>query len=440
MKLWQKDGAAGASALTERFTVGSDREFDLLLAKYDVAGTRAQAQMLHKVGLLSAEDLDAVIDGLAAIAAEIERGEFRIADDVEDVHSQVELMLTERIGDAGKRIHTGRSRNDQVAADIKLYLKDALLQILERMDGLFQLMLELADTHRAKLLPGYTHLQIGMPSSFGLWFSAWAECLTDDAELLAAAFAVVDKNPLGSGAGYGSSFPLDREETTRLLGFGAMQINVVAAQLGRGRAEKTVAMALAQVGSTLSRMCMDICLYMGQNFGFISFPDELTTGSSIMPHKKNPDIFELVRARSNRLQSLPNELALLQANLPSGYHRDMQLTKEILFPGIESMEDCLEILLYALPQIKVRQDILADPKYAYLFSVESVNELVQQGASFRDAYRNVGAAIAQGSYEAPVFDPALHTMSGSMGNLQLDALRQAWKKVKAKFPADKTDA
>ncbi len=433
MKLWQKEGAAGASALTERFTVGSDREFDLLLAKYDVAGTRAQAQMLCKAGLLGETELDAVLDGLDAIAGEIESGHFRIAEGVEDVHSQVELLLTERIGDAGKRIHTGRSRNDQVAVDIKLYLKDALLQILARMDALFALLLQLADEHRGKLLPGYTHLQIGMPSSFGLWFGAWAECLTDDAELLAAAFSVVDKNPLGSGAGYGSSFPLDREETTRLLGFGAMQINVVAAQLGRGRAEKTVAMALAQIGSTLSRMCMDICLYMGQNFGFIGFPDELTTGSSIMPHKKNPDIFELVRARSNRLQSLPNELALLQANLPSGYHRDMQLTKEILFPGIRAMEDCLDILLYALPQIRVNDHILDDPRYAYLFSVESVNELVQQGQSFRDAYRAVGAAIAAGSYQAPQFDPAQHTMTGSMGNLQLDALRQAWEKVKSKI-------
>lgn len=435
MKLWQKDGAVAASALTERFTVGSDRDWDLLLAKYDVAGTRAQSQMLNHVGLLSDTELQKVLSGLDQIAAEIEAGDFRIADDVEDVHSQVELLLTDRVGDAGKRIHTGRSRNDQVAVDIKLYLKDALQQILGGLDELFAVLLELADAHRGKLLPGYTHLQIGMPSSFGLWFSAWAECLTDDAEILAAAYAVVDKNPLGSGAGYGSSFPIDRDETTRLLGFGAMQINVVAAQLGRGRAEKTVAMALAQIGGTLSRMCMDICLYMGQNFGFISFPDELTTGSSIMPHKKNPDIFELVRGRSNRLQSIPNELALLQANLPSGYHRDMQLTKEILFPGIRSLEDCLEILCYALPQIRVNPEILADPKYAYLFSVESVNELVQQGQSFRDAYRNVAAAIAGGDYKAPAFDPATHTMAGSMGNLQLDALKAAWEKVKEKIPA-----
>lgn len=435
MKLWQKDGAAAVSALTERFTVGSDREWDLQLAKYDVAGTRAQSQMLHKVGLLSDADLTAVLAGLDQIDAEIERGAFRIADDVEDVHSQVELLLTERIGDAGKRIHTGRSRNDQVAVDIKLYLKDALLAILQGMDSLFGVLLELAQTHRAKLLPGYTHLQIGMPSSFGLWFGAWAECLCDDAEILAAAYAVVDKNPLGSGAGYGSSFPLDREETTRLLGFGSMQINVVAAQLGRGRAEKTVAMALAQIGGTLSRMCMDICLYMGQNFGFITFPDELTTGSSIMPHKKNPDIFELVRARSNRLQSLPNELALLQANLPSGYHRDMQLTKEILFPGLQSMQDCLDVLIYALPQIRVNGDILADPKYAYLFSVESVNGLVQQGQSFRDAYRAVGSEIADGKYAPPDFDPTTHTMAGGMGNLQLDALRASWHKVRSKIVA-----
>jgi argininosuccinate lyase len=433
MKLWQKTGAAPSSALTERFTVGSDRDFDLLLARYDVAGTRAQSQMLNKVGLLTDADLKDVLNGLDEIQAEIDAGDFVIADDVEDVHSQVELLLTERIGEAGKRIHTGRSRNDQVAVDIKLYLKDALFQILARMDALFSQLLELADAHRMKLLPGYTHLQIGMPSSFGLWFSAWAECLTDDTELLAAAFAVVNKNPLGSGAGYGSSFPLDREETTRLLGFGAMQINVVAAQLGRGRAEKTVAMALAQIGGTLSRMCMDICLYMGQNFGFISFPDELTTGSSIMPHKKNPDIFELVRARSNRMQSLPNELTILQANLPSGYHRDMQLTKEILVPGIQTMLDCLDILNYALPQIRVHNGILDDPRYAFLFSVESVNELVQQGMSFRDAYRAVGAKIESGEYTAPAFSPEHHTMSGSMGNLQLDALRVAWQQVCAKI-------
>jgi argininosuccinate lyase len=433
MKLWEKKDVAAPTALTEAFTVGSDRDFDLLLAPYDVQGTIAHITMLYSVGLLSETDFKALLQELELIAADINSGNFHISPEAEDVHSQIEMMLTERLGEAGKRVHTGRSRNDQVALDIKLYLRAEILGIRSLVQELFGLLLSMSERYKHVLLPGYTHMQIAMPSSFGLWFGAWAECLVDDMELMAAAYAIANKNPLGSAAGYGSSFPLDRVQTTALLGFRSMHYNVVAAQLSRGRTEKVLAMAMSAIASTLGRMCMDICMYVGQNFGFLSFPESLTTGSSIMPHKKNPDIFELVRARCNRIQALPNELTLLLANLPSGYHRDLQLTKEILFPGIESLKDCLRILLHALPQAKPNEHILEDSKYDYLFSVEAVNELVQQGVSFRDAYKTVGGDVAQGTFSRPAFSVEMHKMAGAMGNLCNNEIQGLWDAVMEKF-------
>lgn len=432
MKLWQKDNT-GTTAKTEAFTVGRDREFDLLLARYDVQGSLAHTAMLAKVGLLSEAAYNAIKAGLEQIGAEIEAGDFRIDETVEDIHSQVELLLTERIGESGKKIHSGRSRNDQVAVDIKLYLRDAIRDIKQETAVLFDILMKLGAQYQHVLLPGYTHLQVAMPSSFGLWFSAYAECLTEDMEMLAAAYAVVNKNPLGSGAGYGSSFPLDRAETTSLLHFRSMHYNAINAQMSRGRTENMVAMGLSCIASTLGKMAMDICLYNSQNFGFIQFPEAYTTGSSIMPHKKNPDIFELVRGKCNRLQALPNEMTLLLSNLPSGYHRDMQLTKEILFPGIETLRSCIDMLTETLPHIQVNKQILDDPRYKYIFSVESVNELVNKGVSFRDAYRQVGNAIMQDNYTPPPFDISGHTHEGSIGNLCLDEIREEWQKVAAKF-------
>lgn len=433
MKIWDKGNGESASEWTQKFTVGSDRDFDLMLAPYDVLASLAHAEMLRQVGLLSDSDFRKLEIGLNGIAVEISSGTFKIDSACEDVHSQIEQLLTERIGDAGKRLHTGRSRNDQIAVDIKLYLRDAISDIRTATAALFETLQTLSEQHKEVLIPGYTHMQIGMPSSFGIWFGCWAECLIDDMEMMAAAFAVVNKNPLGSGAGYGSSFPLDRAETTRRLGFRVLNYNVAAAQLSRGRTEKMLAMALSCIASTLGRMAADICQFVGQNFAFLEFPDSLTTGSSIMPHKKNPDIFELIRARCNRIQALPNELTLLLTNMPSGYHRDMQLTKEILFPGIESLKACLDILNHALPQAKVNRDILEDPKYQYLFSVEAINELVQQGLSFRDAYKQVGQEIAAGTFKPPAFSFAKHTLKGSMGELCTAQIRSEWELVMAKL-------
>jgi len=432
MKLWQKDNTSTAQ-LVEQFTVGNDKDFDLLLAKYDVMGSLAHTQMLEKVGLLTKEENEKIQVGLKEILSEIEKGNFSIDEDVEDVHSQVEFLLTKKIGEAGKKIHSGRSRNDQVAVDLKLYLRDKVNQVKDLTGSLFNTLLQLSEQHKEKLLPGYTHLQIAMPSSFGLWFGAYAESLVDDLEMLAAAYAVVNKNPLGSGAGYGSSFPLDRSLTTQLLHFNAMHYNVVYAQMSRGKTEKLVAMALSCIAATLSKMSMDICLYINQNFDFIKFPASLTTGSSIMPHKKNPDVFELIRAKCNRIQAAPNELTLLINNLPSGYQRDMQLTKEIIFPTIENLIACMDIMIFALPQIEIKDDILKDEKYKYLFSVEAVNELVNKGVSFRDAYKQVGNDIEQGKFDYSGFDPSHHTLEGSMGNLQNDAIQAEWNKVYKKF-------
>jgi len=432
MKLWQKENTA-VSQLIETFTVGRDNEFDLLLAQYDVHGSIAHATMLGEVGLMTKEESTRAVEALKVIAEEIQNGSFQIQPDVEDVHSQIELMLTERIGDIGKKIHSGRSRNDQVAVDIKLYIRQELLNVKGAVKELFDLLITQSEKYKDFLLPGYTHLQIAMPSSFGLWFGAYAESLVDDMELVAAAYAVANKNPLGSGAGYGSSFPLNRTRTTELLQFASLNYNSVYAQMTRGKTEKITSFALSAIAATLSRLAMDCCLYMNQNFGFISFPNELTTGSSIMPHKKNPDVFELIRARCNRIQALPNELTLLLNNLPSGYHRDLQLTKEILFPAIEELKACLQLMVVMLSQVQIKKDILTDEKYKYLFSVEAVNELVNKGIPFRQAYQVVGNQIEEGAFSYDFSKGLSHTHEGSIGNLCNKAIQQAFDQVVKKF-------
>jgi argininosuccinate lyase len=389
MKLWSKEKTSTAAQI-EQFTVGRDREFDLLMASFDVQGSIAHVTMLGEQGLMSAANAAEAVLGLQTILQEIKEGNFSIDDGAEDIHSQIEFMLTNRIGEAGKMIHTGRSRNDQVALDIKLFLRSAIAGVKADINDLFDLLINKSNEHQDTLIPGYTHLQIAMPSSIGLWLGAYAESLVDDMEFLSAAYQVANKNPLGSGAGYGSSFPLNRKRTTELLGFCDLNYNSVYAQMSRGKTEKLTAMAIASVAATLSRLAMDCCLYMNQNFGFIFFPDELTTGSSIMPHKKNPDVFELIRAKCNRIQSTPNELTLLINNLPSGYHRDMQLTKEILFPALDELHACISMMKLMISAMQVKSDILQDEKYRYLFSVEKVNELVNQGLPFRDAYAQVG--------------------------------------------------
>jgi len=431
-KLWSKENTS-TSQQVETFTVGRDKEFDVLLAEYDVLGSLAHTQMLESVGLLSKEDRELIHRELNNILTVIKEGGFVIEKDIEDVHSQVEYMLTQRIGEAGKKIHSGRSRNDQVAVDIKLYLRAQVLHLKDEAKELFDLLIQLSEQYKDKLLPGYTHLQIAMPSSFGLWFGAYAESLIDDLELLAAAYHIVNKNPLGSGAGYGSSFPLDREMTTRLLGFASPNYNSVYAQMTRGRAEKVVATGLASIAATLSRLAMDCCLYINQNFGFISFPNELTTGSSIMPHKKNPDVFELIRAKCNRIQATPNELTLLISNLPSGYHRDLQLTKEILFPAIEEGKACLQMTRLMLSNIQIKDNILDDGKYKYLFSVEAVNELVNKGVPFREAYRQIGDQIEKGQFHFDHSQGLHHTHVGSIGNLSNDKIAAEMEKVLQKF-------
>ncbi|CAI9681556.1 argininosuccinate lyase [Elizabethkingia anophelis] len=430
MKLWDKniDGKEAEYAkIIEKFTVGNDRDFDLLLAEYDIKGNLAHAEMLSRVGLLDESEWKLVEKELLIMLEEVKKGNFTIEDGVEDVHSQVEFNLTQKIGDAGKKIHSARSRNDQVLVDIKLYLKDEIKEIAKFSEQLFGTLQSLSEAHKDKLIPGYTHLQIAMPSSFGLWFGAYAEALTDDLELLVAAYNVCNKNPLGSAAGYGSSFPIDREFTTEKLDFETLNYNVVYAQMTRGKTEKILAMAMANLAGTLSKFSYDVCLYMNQNFGFISFPDSLTTGSSIMPHKKNPDVFELVRAKSNRIQSLPNELTLMINNLPSGYHRDWQLTKEIIFPGIETLKDCLQILDFMLQHIVVKDGILNDEKYKYLFSVEAVNREVLNGLPFREAYKKIGLEIENNQFQAST--SVNHTHKGSIGNLSTEEIRENFYKV-----------
>lgn len=432
MKLWQKDNTA-TSALIETFTVGNDKDFDILLARYDVQGSIAHVKMLGEVGLMTKDESYTAIKGLEDITRDIEEGKFKIEEGVEDVHSQVELLLTQRIGEAGKKIHSGRSRNDQVAVDIKLYVRAELLSVQSEVKQLFDLLIAQSEKYKTHLLPGYTHLQIAMPSSFGLWFGAYAESLVDDLELMAAAYAIANKNPLGSGAGYGSGFPLNRKRTTEMLQFGTLNWNSVYAQMTRGKTEKAAGSGFAAIAATLSRLAMDCCLYMNQNFGFISFPAELTTGSSIMPHKKNPDVFELVRARCNRIQSVPNELTLLINNLPSGYHRDLQLTKEILFPAIESLKACLQMTRLMLTNIIIKENILDDEKYKFLFTVEALNELVNKGMPFRDAYKEVGNQVEQGQFSYNYKKQLHHTHEGSINNLCNDQIVSEMKKVIDKF-------
>jgi len=420
MKLWDKGFSTDKKI--DHFTVGNDRELDLHLAKYDVIASKAHAKMLGKIGLLTSEETSMLTDELDRIGNSISKGEFKIEDSFEDMHSKIEFLLTLRLGDTGKKIHTARSRNDQVLVAMHLYLKDELDEIKSQTKNLFDLLLNLAEQHKSILLPGYTHLQIAMPSSFGLWFSAYAESLIDDLYFIDAAYKVADQNPLGSAAGYGSSFPIDRTFTTKEMGFETMKYNVVAAQMGRGKVEKATAFGMANIAATLSKMAMDICLYMSQNFDFISFPDELTTGSSIMPHKKNPDVFELVRAKCNKLQAVPNQLTLIINNLPSGYHRDLQLVKEIIVPAIQDMKACLEILTFSLKEIRVNDTILEDPKYDYLYSVDTLNELVQNGMPFRDAYKKMGQEINAGNF-IPKKDIE-HSHEGSLGNLCLEEIRK----------------
>ena len=432
MKLWQKDSTATAAGI-EAFTVGRDREFDLLLAPYDVQGSIAHVTMLGEAGLMTAEEADSAVAALRAIATEIEAGSFVLEEGVEDVHSQVELLLTRRIGDTGKKIHSGRSRNDQVAVDIKLFLRAQLLTVKDEVRRLFDVLQQQSERYKAVLLPGYTHLQLAMPSSFGLWLGAYAESLADDLLLLASAYELANKNPLGSGAGYGSSLPLNRRRTTALLGFSDLHYNSVYAQMSRGKTERFTAVALAAIAATVGRLAMDCCLYLNQNFDFITFPSELTTGSSIMPHKKNPDVFELVRGKCNRLQSVPNELALLLGNLPSGYHRELQLTKEILFPALTELRSCLEMSTLMLEQLQVRQDILKEEKYRYAFSVEAVNALVNDGVPFREAYRRVGNEIEAGNFRFDTSKELRHTHEGSIGNLCTVEIREAFEKTAARF-------
>lgn len=429
-KLWQKEGIS-VSEKIEKFTVGKDRELDLQLALYDIQGNLAHAQMLHSIGLLTAEELQLLKNELKNIYTIVQRGEFIIEEGVEDVHSQVELMLTRKLGDVGKKIHSGRSRNDQVLVDLKLFSRSRLKEVVNQTTDLFNVLVKKADEHRNDLLPGYTHLQIAMPSSFGLWFSAYAEGLLDDLVQIHAAYRLANRNPLGSGAGYGSSFPLDRQLTTQLLGFEGLHVNVVYAQMSRGRTEQAVLNAISSLAATLSRLAMDVCLYNSQNFGFVVLPDEMTTGSSIMPHKKNPDVAELLRAKCNRLKAMPTEIAFVLSNLPSGYHRDMQLLKEILMPAFDEIVECLDITNYMLTHLKVKSELLAAEKYDLLFSVERVNELVMQGVPFRDAYRTVGAEIASGTYRAN--RDLNHVHIGSMGNLQLELLKERLTEELAKF-------
>lgn len=420
MKLWSK--GLPTDQKIDFFTVGNDRVLDLVIAKYDVKATLAHGKMLHKVGLLSDEDIVGIERGLLELAAEIEAGTFTIEDQFEDVHSKIEYELTQRIGDAGKRIHTARSRNDQVLTAMHLYLKDELTQIKASVKELGEVLLKAAEKHKEVLLPGYTHLQIAMPSSFGLWFSAYAESFVDDIYFVNAALKVVDQNPLGSAAGYGSSFPIDREYTTKQLDFTTLKYNVVAAQMSRGKSEKSTAFAMSTVAGTLSKLAMDVCLYMSQNFGFMSIPSEFTTGSSIMPHKKNPDVFELIRGKCNRIQALPYELSLLTNNLPSGYHRDLQLLKEGIVPAIQDLKASLELAIYALKNVKVNEGILEDDKYDYLFSVDTLNELVQKGMTFRDAYVKIGLDIEEGNYK-PIKNTK-HTHIGSINNIGLSQIKE----------------
>lgn len=429
MKLWDK--GFEPDKMIEEFTVGNDRQLDLRLARYDVEGSMAHIRMLESIGLLQADELEKLLAALADIRGAIDRGEFTIEEGVEDVHSQVEFMLTARLGDLGKKIHSGRSRNDQVLVDLKLFMRDELKKIAEASGHLFDRLQHLSEQYKAVLMPGYTHLQVAMPSSFGLWFGAYAEALADDMQMLLAAYNIANQNPLGSAAGYGSSFPLNRTMTTELLHFADMHYNVVAAQMSRGKTERAAAMAIGAIASTLGHLAMDVCMWMCQNFGFVKFPDEFTTGSSIMPHKKNPDVFEIMRGKCNRLQSVQNEIALLTANLPLGYNRDLQLLKDIIFPATTEMVQCLDMASFMLEHIQVNTDILSDPRYDYLFTVEDVNRLALGGMPFRDAYKTVGMQVQRGEYRPT--KSVHHTHEGSIGNLCNDRIAAKMRRILDKF-------
>lgn len=429
-KLWDK--GYDDDALIDKFTVGKDRELDLYLAQYDILGTMAHITMLSKVGLLPEEDLKKLLPVLAELHEDAVAGKFEIEPDVEDVHSQVELMLTRRLGDVGKKVHTGRSRNDQVLVDLKLYARAEIRKTVEKVQALFEVLQRKSEQYKDVLLPGYTHLQVAMPSSFGLWFGAYAESLTDDLRLMLAAWDITNQNPLGSAAGYGSSAPLDRAMTTRLLGFADLDYNVVYAQMGRGKTERAISFAYAAVAETVGRLAVDCCLYASQNFGFIHLPDSMTTGSSIMPHKKNPDVFELVRAHCNKIQGAPNDIRLITGNLPSGYFRDMQILKEVFVPIFQEMDDCLDIASYAVEKMEIVKDIMSDPKYRPAFSVEEVNRLVEEeNVPFRDAYKRVGLEIMAGNFS---FHGELHhTHEGSIGNLCNDKIACKLQEVISRF-------
>jgi argininosuccinate lyase len=429
MKLWDK--GFEPDKMIEEFTVGNDRQLDLRLAHYDVEGSMAHIRMLESIGLLQADELEKLLAALADIREAIDRGEFTIEEGVEDVHSQVEFMLTARLGDLGKKIHSGRSRNDQVLVDLKLFMRDELKKIAEASGHLFDRLQHLSEQYKDVLMPGYTHLQVAMPSSFGLWFGAYAEALADDMQMLLAAYNIANQNPLGSAAGYGSSFPLNRTMTTELLHFADMHYNVVAAQMSRGKTERAAAMAIGAIASTLGHLAMDVCMWMCQNFGFVKFPDEFTTGSSIMPHKKNPDVFEIMRGKCNRLQSVQNEIALLTANLPLGYNRDLQLLKDIIFPATTEMVQCLDMASFMLEHIQVNTDILSDPRYDYLFTVEDVNRLALGGMPFRDAYKTVGMQVQRGEYRPT--KSVHHTHEGSIGNLCNDRIAAKMRRILDKF-------
>lgn len=429
MKLWDK--GTSVNQLIEKFTIGMDWQLDLLLAPHDIIGSLAHICMLEKIGILKYQEWEKLDQALKNYYQQVSGGNFSIEEGVEDIHSQVELHLTRELGEIGKKIHSGRSRNDQVLVDIRLYCRQQLQAMVELSQTLFNTLLQLSEQHKEVLLPGYTHFQVAMPSSFGLWFSAYAESLADDLQLLLAAFKIVNQNPLGSAAGYGTSFPLDRKITTSLLGFEDLNYNVVYAQMGRGKTERTLAFAMAGLAATLSKFAYDICLYNSQNFGFVSFPDELTTGSSIMPHKKNPDVFELIRAKCNKIQALPSEMTLISNNLPSGYHRDFQVLKESFFPAFENLKDCLQIMDFAIGQVKVKEHILDDPRYRYIFSVEEVNKMVLQGESFRDAYQKIGKQIAEDAYQED--NKVAHTHEGSIGNLCLPDIKAKLAKVMDQF-------
>lgn len=434
-KLWEKNTQVNTDV--ERYTVGHDREMDLYLARYDVLGSLAHIAMLQTIGLLSADELKVLTEELRNIYALIEQGDFSIEAGVEDIHSQIELMLTRKLGDIGKKIHSGRSRNDQVLVDLKLFIRSQLREVVQDTKALFDTLIDQSYRYRNVLMPGYTHLQVAMPSSFGLWFGAYAESLVDDLIVVQSAYRISNRNPLGSAAGYGSSFPLNRTFTTDALGFESMDYNVVYAQMGRGKTERIVASALASIAATLSKLSFDACLFNSQNFGFIKLPDEYTTGSSIMPHKKNPDVFELTRARCNKLQSLPYQITLIANNLPSGYFRDMQMIKEIFLPAFDELRECLRMVTRMISEIEVNDRILDDERYKYMFSVEEVNRLARSGVPFRDAYKQVGLAIEVGEFEP--CKTIEHTHEGSIGNLCNDRISMLMQQIISEFDFSRID-